>query len=297
MKILVTGATGLVGTALLPVLTSAGHQVVRLVRRNPKPGDVLWDPETGKLDAAALEGIDGAVHLAGENIAGGRWTAARKAKIRDSRVKGTRLLSESLAKLNRLPQVLVSASAIGYYGDRGNEVLREDSPPGQGFLPEVCRQWEASTDAATRKGIRVVHLRTGLVLSAAGGALGKMLLPFKMGVGGKVGSGDQYWSWISIDDHCAAILHCIEATGLHGPVNSVAPSPVTNLEFTKTLGRVLSRPTIFPMPAFAARIALGEMANDLLLASTRVEPAKLVASRFGFRHRDLEAALRHVLRQ
>ncbi|MBI4473678.1 MAG: NAD-dependent epimerase/dehydratase family protein, partial [Acidobacteria bacterium] len=181
MKILVTGATGLVGTALLPVLTSAGHQVVRLVRRNPKPGDVLWDPETGKLDAAALEGIDGAVHLAGENIAGGRWTAARKAKIRDSRVKGTRLLSESLAKLNRLPQVLVSASAIGYYGDRGNEVLREDSPPGQGFLPDVCRQWEASTDAATRKGIRVVHLRTGLVLSAAGGALGKMLLPFKMG--------------------------------------------------------------------------------------------------------------------
>jgi hypothetical protein len=191
--------------------------------------------------------------------------------------------------------VFVSASAIGYYGDRGSEVLREESPPGAGFLPDVCRQWEASTDAATRKGIRVVHLRTGLVLSGAGGALSKMLLPFKLGVGGKIGSGSQYWSWISIDDLCGAIIHCIQATGLHGAVNMVSPSPVTNLEFTKALGRVLRRPTILPMPAFAARVALGEMADALLLASARVEPAKLQASRFLFRHKDLEPTLRRVL--
>ena len=193
------------------------------------------------------------------------------------------------------PQVLVSGSAIGYYGDRGSEVLREESGPGTGFLPQVCRQWEAATDAATRKGVRVVHLRTGLVLSGKGGALGKMLLPFKMGLGGKIGSGDQYWSWISIDDLCAAIIHCIQAASLRGPVNMVSPSPVTNLEFTKALGRVLGRPTLFPMPAFAARIALGEMADALLLAGARVEPAKLLASRFVFRHTDLESALRQVL--
>ncbi len=189
----------------------------------------------------------------------------------------------------------MSASAIGYYGDRGSELLREQSPPGTGFLPDVCRQWEAATDAATRKGIRVVHLRTGIVLSGKGGALRKMLLPFKLGVGGKIGSGEQYWSWISIDDHCAAILHCIQASSLHGPVNSVSPSPVTNLEFTKALGRVLGRPVIFPLPAFAARLVLGEMSDPLLLASARIEPSKLMASRFIFRHKDPEPALRYVL--
>lgn len=295
MRILVSGSTGLVGSDLVLFLTNAGHQVSRLVRSGNSSGSVRWDPETGTIDRSGLEGIDAVVHLAGENIAAGRWTAAKKARIRDSRVKGTRLLSESIAGMARPPRVLVSASAIGYYGDRGDEVLREESPPGSGFLPEVCRQWEAATNPATRKGIRVVHLRTGLVLSGKGGALAKMLLPFKMGVGGKIGSGRQYMSWITLDDHCAVILHCIQAGTLQGPVNAVSPSPVTNLEFTKTLGRVLSRPTIFPLPAVAARIALGEMADDLLLASTRVEPSKLVASRFGFRYRDLEPALRFVL--
>lgn len=235
------------------------------------------------------------VHLAGENIASGRWTASKKARIRDSRVKGTKLISDWLAKLDKPPDVLVSMSAVGYYGNRGDEVLREDSGPGEGFLADVCRQWEAATDSATRKGIRVVHLRTGLVLSRKGGALEKIILPFKFGVGGKIGSGKQYMSWITLDDLCAAILHSIQAAGLHGPVNTVSPTPVTNLEFTRILGRVLSRPTIFPLPAFAARIVLGEMADELLLASTRVEPAKLLASRFGFGHKDLESALRYLI--
>jgi uncharacterized protein (TIGR01777 family) len=186
-------------------------------------------------------------------------------------------------------------SAVGYYGNRGDEILREESPPGAGFLADVCRQWEAATDPATRKGIRVVHPRTGMVLSRKGGALEKMALPFKLGVGGKIGSGKQYMSWITLDDLCAGLLHCIQAGNLHGPVNMVSPSPVTNLEFTKVLGRVLSRPTVFPLPAFAARIVLGEMANDLLLSSARVEPTKLQASRFGFRHRELEPALRELL--
>jgi uncharacterized protein (TIGR01777 family) len=289
MKVAVTGSTGLVGSALISVLAGAGHDVIRL--RRP----VQWDPEKGFVDAAAIRNVDAIVHLAGESIASGRWTSARKKRIRDSRVQGTRLLADAIGRLQPLPKVFVSASAIGYYGDRGDELLREDSSAGQGFLPDVCKQWEAATDPATRAGVRVVHLRTGLVLSAKGGALRKMLTPFKLGVGGVIGSGRQYWSWISIDDVCGAILHCIHASTVHGPVNIVAPSPTTNAEFTKTLGRVLGRPTIFPMPAFAARLALGEMADELLLASARVEPAKLLASRFVFRHRELDAALRSVL--
>ena len=288
MKIAVTGSTGLVGSALVPFFKEAGHEVFSLLR------PTHWNPETGFIDPAAFDGVEGVIHLAGENIASGRWTASKKARIRDSRVKGTKLISDSLAKLDKPPKVLVSLSAVGYYGNRADEVLREESGPGRGFLADVCRQWEAATDSATRKGIRVVHPRTGLVLSRKGGALEKIILPFKFGVGGKIGSGKQYWSWITLDDLCAAILHCIQAGGLHGPVNTVSPMPVTNLEFTRILGRVLSRPTIFPLPAFAARIALGEMADELLLASTRVEPAKLVASRFGFRHKDLETALRHL---
>src|SRR6266850_7367823 len=203
MKIAVTGSTGLVGSALVPLLQGGGHQVVRIRR----PGH--WDPEKGTIDRSVFEGMDAVVNLAGENIAAGRWTAAKKSRIRDSRVKGTKLLSEALAKLDRGPQVLLSSSAIGYYGDRGSELLREESAPGEGFLPDLCRQWEAATDPATRAGIRVVHLRTGLVLSGKGGAMGKMLLPFKLGVGGKIGSGGQYWSWISLDDLCTGILHCI----------------------------------------------------------------------------------------
>jgi uncharacterized protein (TIGR01777 family) len=289
MKVAVTGSTGLIGSALVSLLTSGRHEVVRLKR----PSD--WNPEAGTINVSALSGIDAIVHLAGENIASGRWTGARKQKIRDSRVKGTRLIADAISQMDRRPQVFVSGSAIGYYGNRGSEVLREEAPVGTGFLADVCRQWEASTDTATRKGVRVVHLRTGLVLSAAGGALAKMLLPFKLGLGGRLGSGDQYWSWISLDDVCGAILHVIQAASLHGPVNIVAPSPVTNAEFTKTLGRVLGRPTIFPMPALAARLAFGEMADALMLASARVEPAKLLASRFVFRHKELEPALRREL--
>src|SRR5438876_4138316 len=271
MKIAVTGSSGLLGSALVSSLLGTGHGVVRLKRPEH------WDPERRTVDISVFSGADAIVHLAGENIAAARWTTARKQRIRDSRVNGTKLIAETISRMGQPPQVFVSASAIGYYGDRGSEVLREESRPGTGFLADVCREWEAATDPATRGGIRVVHLRSGLVLSSKGGALGKMLLPFKLGVGGKIGSGNQYWSWISLDDLCAAILHSTQATGLHGPVNAVSPTPVTNIEFTKTLGRVLSRPTVFPMPAAAARLALGEMANELLLASARVEPAKLAA--------------------
>lgn len=288
MKIAVTGSTGLVGSALARFVRAAGHEVFPLKRPEH------WDPEKGTVNPSAFQGIDAVVHLAGESIASGRWTAAKKARIKDSRVKGTKLISGSLARLEKLPGVLVSMSAVGYYGNRGDEVLTEESAAGEGFLADVCRQWEAATDSATRKGIRAVHLRTGLVLSRKGGALGKIILPFKFGVGGKIGSGKQYLSWITLDDLCAAILHCIQAGGLHGPVNTVS-APVTNLEFTRIVGRVLSRPTLFPLPAFAARIILGEMADELLLASQRVEPVKLLASRFGFRHRDLEPALRELL--
>ena len=290
MRIAVTGSTGLIGSALVTMLTNGGHEVVRMRR----PAE--WDPDAGTVNASVLNGVDAVVHLAGENIAAGRWTATRKTRIRDSRVKGTKLIAETFGKMGKRPQVLVSASAIGYYGDRGAEVLREDSSPGHGFLADVCRQWEAATDTATRNGIRVVHLRTGIVLSEKGGALKQMLLPFKIGLGGRIGSGDQYWSWILLDDLTSAIVHCIQASGLHGAVNTVSPSPVTNLEFTKVLGRVLSRPTIFPLPAFATRFAFGEMADALLLASARVEPTKLLASRFIFRHKDLESALREILR-
>jgi len=289
MKIALTGSSGLVGSALVSSLQSAGHEVVRL--RRPEQ----WDPDSGTIDASVLSGSDAVVHLAGENIASGKWTAARKQRIHDSRVNGTKLIAETISQIDPPPRVLVSASATGYYGNRGSEVLREESPSGRGFLSEVCRQWEAATGAATRKGVRVVHLRTGLVLSTHGGALGKMLLPFKFGLAGKIGSGNQYWSWISLDDVCGVIVHCIQAAGLHGPVNTVSPSPVTNLEFTKTLGRVLGRPTLFPLPAFAARLAFGEMADALLLASARVEPTKLIASRFVFKHKELEPTLRYLL--
>jgi uncharacterized protein (TIGR01777 family) len=289
MKIAVTGSTGLVGSALVPLLTSSGDSVVPISRPS------RWDPEKGTIDEASLAGSEAVVHLAGENIAARRWTAQQKARIRNSRIKGTKLIAETLARMQKPPRVMVSASAIGYYGDRGSEILREDSGPGTGFLSDVCRQWEAATDPATRKGIRVVHLRIGIVLSRNGGALPKMLFPFKLGIGGKIGSGQQYWSWISIDDLCSSILHCIQATGLHGAVNAVSPDPVTNLEFTKALGRVLHRPAIFPLPAFAARVVLGEMADGLLLASARVEPAKLLGSRFVFQHKDLEATLANLL--
>ena len=295
MKILVSGSSGLIGSALVPLLSARGHSITRLVRMDPQPGQIHWDPERGTIEAARLEGFDAVVHLAGQNIAAGRWTPEQKARIRVSRAKGTRILAEALAALPAPPQVLICASAIGYYGNRGDEVLQEESPAGSGFLPEVCQAWEAAAAPARKMGIRVINLRTGVVLSAAGGALAKMLPAFKMGIGGVVGNGRQYMSWIALNDVVGAIVHALSNPALDGPVNAVAPHPLTNREFTVTLGRVLSRPTLFPLPAFAVRLAFGEMADELLLASQRVEPAKLASSGYKFQFPELEGALRHAL--
>ena len=297
MKILISGSRGLVGATLQQYLDNAGHCVIPLLRKRPTAGQVgvHWNPISNIVDTDAIEGADAVVHLAGENIAQGRWTKAKKQLIRDSRVDGTQLLSAALSGLQNKPQVLVCASAIGYYGDRDDEVLTEFSTRGSGYLPDVCRDWETASEIAANCGIRVVLLRYGVILSANGGALAKMLKPFKMGVGGKIGGGRQYMSWIAIDDAVGVIVHAIENDELNGPVNAVSPNPVTNLEYTKTLGRVISRPTLFPMPALAARAAFGQMADDLLLASSRVEPAKLKKSGYVFQHPELEGALKHLL--
>lgn len=297
LRILVTGSTGFIGSALVPFLSADGHRVGCLIRTLPRKGkaEFQWGPETGFIDTSHLEGVHGVVHLAGENIASDRWTAEKKARIRDSRVDGTRLLSDALAGLKQPPKVLVCASAIGYYGDRGDELLTEDSAPGAGFLAEVCRDWEAATKSAEQKGIRVVHLRFGMVLSPTGGAMAKLLPPFKKGLGGVLGTGQQYVSWITLDDLLGVILHALTTEALQGPVNAVTPNPVTNRELTRTLGRLLGRMTIFPMPAAAARLVFGELADALLLASQRVQPTRLVATGYDFRYPELEGAIRHLL--
>ena len=298
MRLAITGSTGLVGSEAVTVLSAAGHEVVRMVRRVPAPGEkaVRWDPVAREIDAAGLEGMDAVVHLAGENVGSGRWTAARKAAIRDSRVNGTRLLCDALAGLARPPKTLVCASATGYYGDRGEEALTEESLPGTGYLAEVCREWEAASDPAARKGIRVVALRIGMVLSPKGGALPRMLPLFRAGLGGVIGSGRQYVSWIALDDLPHIILHALQRGDLSGPVNAVAPRPVTNREFTEALGKVLSRPTPLPVPAFALRLAVGrEMADALLLTSARAVPRRLEGTGYRFRFPELGPALRHML--
>lgn len=296
MRVLVSGSSGFVGTALCDSLKAGGHEVGRIVRReSTAAGEVEWDQEKRKLDLEAMEGFDAFVHLAGENLASGRWTKERMRKIRDSRVEGTRAICRAAARLKKKPEVIVSASAIGWYGDRGDETLDEESKPGTGFLVEVCRDWEASCYAAREAKLRVVNARIGVVLAPHGGALKKMLLPFKLGAGGRLGSGRQYMSWISLRDVVRGLVFCIENKQLEGPVNLVGPNAVTNAEYTKTLGRVLSRPTIFPVPAFVAGLVFGKMADEALLASTRVVPKTLADAGFEFQDPNLEEALRGML--
>ena len=294
-RILVSGVSGPIGAALLPPLKSRGYEVTRLVRGPARAEDqISWDP--GKpIAPEAVSGFDAVIHLAGESIIG-RWTEEKKSKIRNSRVAGTTALAEALANAKDKPHVFACSSAIGYYGDRGSEVLNEQSAPGVGFLPDVCREWEGATQAAVHAGIRTVQMRTGIVLSPKGGALGKMLTPFKLGVGGNIGDGRQWMSWIDVQDMVGAIHHVLKTDLLQGPVNMVAPKPVPNAEFTKTLAGILGRPAIFPVPEFAVKLAFGEMGETVLLGSQRVEPSQLVASGYPFRYRELRASLEHILK-
>ena len=293
-RVLISGADGLIGSQLRPFLSGGGHETAALSRSDRGDGTVRWDPAAGAVDAAGLAGFDAVVHLAGETIQG-RWTEAKKRRIRDSRVDGTRLLCESLAKLDEKPEVLVCASAIGFYGDRGGETLTEESAPGDDFLAETCVAWERACDPAREAGIRVVHARFGIVLSPEGGALGKQLPIFRAGGGGPVGGGGQWWSWVGRDDAVGAIHHALMDRSVSGPVNVVAPGATTNAEFTRTLADVLNRPAVVPVPAFAARFAFGEMGETLLLTSARVKPAALTAAGYRFRHPELAATLRHML--
>jgi uncharacterized protein (TIGR01777 family) len=301
-RILISGVSGPIGAALLPSLHAAGYSVVRVVRGTAAGGaqgfaqndaQIAWDPAR-PISPDAISGFDAVIHLAGESIIG-RWTPEKKQKIRESRVAGTSNLAQALANAKVKPRVFISSSAIGYYGDRGDEILKEESAAGTGFLPDVCREWEVATEAATKAGIRTVQIRTGVVLSAVGGALAKMLMPFRLGLGGTVGSGLQWMSWIDVQDMVGVIQYIVKTDQLRGPVNLVAPTPVRNAEFTKTLASVLSRPAIFPMPAFVVKLVFGEMGETVLLGSQRVEPAQLVASGYSFRFRELLDSLKATL--
>jgi uncharacterized protein (TIGR01777 family) len=297
MKIAITGSHGLSGTRLVDALKADGHKTIRMVRKRLKENsnDVYWNPETRELDASLLEGFDAVIHLAGENIAARRWTEKQKEMIRKSRVGATKFLSEKLNGLRKPPSVFLSASAIGFYGHQGAEMIDETNESGEGFIADVCREWELAVHPARDAGIRTVQLRIGLVLSSAGGVLAKMLPPFRLGLGGKLGDGKQYMSWISIDDTIGAIIHLLEGETIQGPVNLVSPHPVSNTDFTKALSRVLRRPAIFPMPAFAARVAFGEMADELLLASIGAKPQRLSETGYRFHHPDLDGALQYLL--
>jgi hypothetical protein len=297
LRVLVSGSTGLIGRALIPFLRTQGHEVIRLVRRETRTDDeARWNPDAGEVSLQSAGEIDAVVHLAGAGIADERWTDTRRTVLRESRVRGTRLLAEALAARARPPRVVVGGSAIGFYGDAGDAWLQEDSPEGHGFLAELTQAWEAAWAPLDTTGARRVYLRTGVVLSPAGGALAKLLPPFRAGLGGPVGNGRQWWSWIGLDDVLGTIGHALSDERLRGPVNAVAPAPATSAELARTLGRVLGRPAVLPAPAWALRLALGRgLADEALLASQRVRPGALAASGYRFRHENLEGALRHLL--
>jgi uncharacterized protein (TIGR01777 family) len=296
LRILVSGSTGLIGQALTSFLETGGHEVYRLTRRAASNSlEIEFDPEKGAAHPSEMEGFDAVIHLAGDPIGKGRWTEAKMRRIRDSRVPFTRRFAETLAALKKPPAVFVSASATGYYGDRGDRVLRESDPPGEGFLADVCLQWENATEPAALAGVRVVRLRSGLVLSAAGGALDPMLLPFHLGLGGRLGGGGQWWSFIALDDWLYLAHHVLMNDRISGAVNATSPEPVTNAEFTKVLARVLRRPAVIPAPKLVLELALGPMTEPLLLASARVNPERLLDSGFEFAYPSLEPALRHAL--
>jgi uncharacterized protein len=292
VKIAITGSSGLIGRALVPALTASGHTVLPVVRRPPRAGEIGWDPARRELDPSALSGVDAVIHLAGAGIDGHRWTDSYKRTLVDSRVAGTTVLSEAIAQADPRPRVLLSASAIGWYGDTGDRAVDEAAPAGSDFLADLCRRWEAATAAADEAGVRVVRLRTGLVCTPDGGSLGRLLPLFRLGLGGKLGSGRQYWSWISLPDEIGAIAHLLDRDDVTGPVNLTGPEPVPNAEFTRVLGRVLGRPTLAPVPGFALRLAVGELATAGVLVSQRVLPHALEHSGYAFAHRTVEEALR-----
>lgn len=299
MVILVSGAGGLLGSHLCDRLIRQGYQVLRLRRAATRsvPDEIVWDPLANRVDVDRLEGLDAVVHLAGENIAGGRWTQDRKQRIRDSRVRGTRLLCEAVTALRRPPRVFLSCSAIGYYGDCGDEVLTETSPPGQGFLAGVCQEWEAAADLIEGSPTRLVKMRLGVVLTSMGGALSKMLPVFRLGLGGRLGSGQQYFSWITLDDVTRAMEHCLRDDNCRGVFNLTSPHPVTNLAFTQALGKILRRPAVLPLPRWAARLALGEMADEMLYFSQRAVPRRLLETGFAFESPTITEALAVALKK